>query len=177
MVSTGSSRYANLLGSQGTTDGNGQLVLKPSAEFGNTVIESPKFTDVNISGGDPVPVTFTGGQFVGTYSPVALTVDDQSNLFLGANNTLYWPSAANNDDGKYHINACRAYFHIGNGAAVREFRLNFGDDETGICDATHLNDKGQMINNNWYTLDGRLLEGKPTQKGLYIHKGNKVIIK
>ena len=29
----------------------------------------------------------------------------------------------------------------------------------------------------WYTLDGRRLQGKPTQKGLYIHGGPKVVIK
>ena len=29
----------------------------------------------------------------------------------------------------------------------------------------------------WYTLDGRLLEGKPTKEGLYIHHGNKVVVK
>lgn len=28
----------------------------------------------------------------------------------------------------------------------------------------------------WYTLDGHRLSGKPTQKGLYIHKNKKVII-
>ena len=29
----------------------------------------------------------------------------------------------------------------------------------------------------WYTLDGRKLQGKPTKKGLYIHNGRKVVIK
>jgi len=30
---------------------------------------------------------------------------------------------------------------------------------------------------NWYTLDGLKLNGKPTQKGLYINNGKKVAIK
>ena len=29
----------------------------------------------------------------------------------------------------------------------------------------------------WYTLDGRKLDSKPTTKGVYIYKGNKVVIK
>ena len=29
----------------------------------------------------------------------------------------------------------------------------------------------------WYTLDGRKLIGKPTQKGVYIVNGRKVVIK
>ena len=29
----------------------------------------------------------------------------------------------------------------------------------------------------WYTLDGRMLKGKPTTKGIYINQGRKVVIK
>ena len=29
----------------------------------------------------------------------------------------------------------------------------------------------------WYTLDGRKLDTKPTQKGMYIHNGKKVVVK
>jgi Zn-dependent metalloprotease len=29
----------------------------------------------------------------------------------------------------------------------------------------------------WYTLDGRLLDGQPTKKGMYIHNGNKIVVK
>lgn len=29
----------------------------------------------------------------------------------------------------------------------------------------------------WYTLDGRMLHGKPTTKGIYINQGRKVVIK
>ena len=31
--------------------------------------------------------------------------------------------------------------------------------------------------NSYYTLDGRKLSGKPTQKGIYIHQGNKILIR
>ena len=34
-----------------------------------------------------------------------------------------------------------------------------------------------ITNNHWYTLDGRRLNGKPTQKGIYINNGIKVVIK
>jgi len=29
----------------------------------------------------------------------------------------------------------------------------------------------------WFTLDGRRLQGQPTQKGVYINNGKKVVIK
>ena len=35
----------------------------------------------------------------------------------------------------------------------------------------------QTNNNAWYTLDGRRLIAEPTQKGLYIHNGKKIIVK
>ena len=33
------------------------------------------------------------------------------------------------------------------------------------------------IDNHWYSLDGRMLSGKPTKKGIYINDGRKVVIK
>ena len=29
----------------------------------------------------------------------------------------------------------------------------------------------------WYTIDGRKLHSQPSQRGIYINKGNKVVIK
>lgn len=51
---------------------------------------------------------------------------------------------------------------------------------TGIGEAALLNDNGEMINDKadgWYSLDGRQLDRKPTQKGIYLFKGKKVVVK
>jgi hypothetical protein len=40
-----------------------------------------------------------------------------------------------------------------------------------------LNDNGQMINDEWYTIDGLQLQQKPTRKGIYIYNGKKIVIK
>lgn len=37
--------------------------------------------------------------------------------------------------------------------------------------------KEDIQNERWFTLDGRMLQGKPTQKGLYIRNGNKIVIR
>lgn len=48
---------------------------------------------------------------------------------------------------------------------------------TGI-DTKRLTDTQHLANgNNWYTLDGRRLSGKPTTKGVYISNNRKVVIK
>ena len=52
---------------------------------------------------------------------------------------------------------------------------NDGDGTTGI--SAMLNDKGQMINDKWYDLNGRKLNAAPTTKGIYINGGKKYIIK
>ena len=142
-----------------------------------TDISNPLFEKVTVDASASTSVAFDGGSFIGSYSPVALPVNDTSNLFLGTNNTLYWPNGANNEDGNYYLNACRAYFHVDDVAGVREFVLNFdeGSDETGIADGRSRMEDGRC--DVWYTVNGVKLSGKPTQKGLYIYKGRKVAIK
>lgn len=42
---------------------------------------------------------------------------------------------------------------------------------------TITNNRETITNNQWYTLDGRKLEIKPTAKGLYIHNGRKEVVR
>ena len=152
----------------------------------HTDIVSPMFpvSEENINTEASAEVNFDGGQFVGTIHPVELPVNDKSNLFLGAANTLYWPNGSNAEptDDYYHLGAYHAYFHIGdasnpNPAPVRAFVLNFGDGdhETGIINVSA--DLKNIKADGWYSLDGRKLNGKPTQRGIYINNGRKVVIK
>lgn len=84
-------------------------------------------------------------------------------------------------DGAFHptsggeIKANRAYLQIPNHMARTESLAISFDDETGISDATHLNDKGEMINDNVYDLQGRKVH--TLTKGLYINNGKKYVIK
>ena len=50
--------------------------------------------------------------------------------------------------------------------------LRFGD-ATGIYDLKNLN----VLDANYYDLSGRRLEGQPTESGIYIVNGKKVIVK
>lgn len=51
------------------------------------------------------------------------------------------------------------------------------EDPTGMGDAMHLMNNGQLLNNHWYDLQGRKIENHKLSKGLYIHNGRKVIVK
>ena len=59
-------------------------------------------------------------------------------------------------------------------ADLIETTVTIGDGASGI--RTNVNDNDN-VNDGWYTIDGRKLQGKPTQKGVYIMNGRKVVIK
>ena len=141
----------------------------------DTDITDPVFSGVTISSTTPTLIksTDTNVGFIGNYNRVTLTGGDASNLYLGVKdgkNTLFWPSTNKT------INAFRAYFHVDlDGGSVSAIQMYFGDDETtGIITMSDVRSKMSDV---WYTLDGRKLDGKPTQKGIYIYNGKKVVIK
>ena len=149
-------------------------IVNPIFE-GVTIDDNAITPDFYATSEGPGNVTFRG-----TYSPITYESDNHSILFLGMNNTLYWPKEG------AHIGAFRAYFELGNGitvgeeaSQVRSFNLGFGEgsDETGI-DSMH-NSECLMLNeaDAWYSLDGRKLDGKPNAKGMYIKNGKKVVVK
>ena len=50
-------------------------------------------------------------------------------------------------------------------------------DFSGISDGIEVNIREPITNNRYYSLDGHRLEGVPTQKGVYIRNGKKVVVK
>ena len=140
----------------------------------NSELRNPIFSGVTLSDTYTSYVT-EYAEFIGTTSPVTLAAGDRTVLYLGANNTLYSPSVDK------VIKSCYAYFKLMGGITagdkanqVRSFRLNFGDGEaTDIS----LFETDSQQDAEWYTIDGRRMNGKPTAKGLYINKGQKLFIK
>ena len=110
--------------------------------------------------------------FKGIYRPKDIAGEDKSLLYLGPDNTLYYPSAA------MTINAFRAYFNVDLSDAptgVREFVMNLEDSET--TGLSMVDSQGSIPHSDWYDLSGRKLNGKPTLKGIYINHGRKIVIK
>jgi len=137
-----------------------------------TDITNPVFYGVTITVAAPTDITFTGGKFCGTYDPIHFSAEDQTTLFLGAANTLYYPQPSG---GEYpSIGAFRAYFNLSDtGNSAIAFRLNFGDDATGVA-SPQPSPEGK---GTWYDLAGRKLDGEPTSPGIYIKDGKKIIVK
>ena len=59
--------------------------------------------------------------------------------------------------------------------APRLYIVGGDNNTTEIEDVRYKEENVQ--NERWFTLDGRMLQGKPTQKGLYIKNGSKIVIR
>jgi len=108
--------------------------------------------------------------FKGTYAKQTYNAENKSILFVGSGNKLNYPQVG------VSIGAQRAYFELtGFSAANAASRivLNIDGEATGISEVSRINEKGET----WYTLDGRLLQDKPTRKGVYVVNGKVKVIK
>ena len=66
--------------------------------------------------------------------------------------------------------------HHGNGPAPLYIPIfDMSNGTTGIEDVRSKMEDGRS--DQWYTIDGRKLQQKPTRKGVYILNGSKVVIK
>ena len=170
------------LGSQWTFD-NG-FVLNPTVNILDTNIENPVFFGVTVNDSPAASVDFTGGQFVGTFSPLTST----AGLLFDAHNP---------DNG-----ACRAALSIDkpeqSGLTFCGWYTNpeynnpattipFADDGTVTLYAKFTGETTDVLfipypaeveqPDVWYDMLGRQLDNAPTTQGLYIHDGKIISIK
>ena len=158
---------ANNLDSDNWTTESSNVIPKMNA---NNNLKNPKFNGVTIS--DTTKDTnFSGGTFKGNYDIFAIDDANRDHILLFASQNKIGYANTNRP-----LNAFRAYIYIPKPAAVRSFAMDFGDDSTlGIQQI--VNSKSSNSKSEWYSLDGRQLQGKPAQKGVYITKGRKIFIK
>ena len=154
-------------------------------------LKNPVFNSVTITAEEPQTNAPEGydAAFVGTFGPVNIYTAAKTNLYLGADNKLYYPWAEGMTS--FNVNACRAYFYLKNGltagdptdptATVRAFVLHFGEEETGISLTPDPSREGE---GSIYTLNGVKLSvpsvssaSSVLPKGIYIQNGRKVVVK
>ena len=143
-----------------------------------TDISNPIFQDVKINNTTNDAQT-TYSDFKGNFSTVGLASWNMSVLYLGKDNKLYTPSKEN-----FTIGAFRAYFQLKgvnapapySEARASRFVMNFGGVEiTSVNEVLRM--KNEVPADAWYDLQGRKLNGKPNQKGIYINNGKRIVIK
>ena len=147
-------------------------------------VENPTFEDV-IMKKDAVAVETDAVDFVPSLGKTLVTGSEgnesntQSVLFLGAGNQLINPSVVNDPDNlSSYIKGFRAFFQLKGDADLAKFRLEFdGGTVTEIVELKDSNIEELNSDDCWYDLSGRKLDGQPTTKGVYIWKGQKVVVK
>ena len=127
---------------------------------------SPKFEGVTIKNitNDVVSSNVT---FKGTYSNTSLEANNQNIRFFGSNNKLYYPGS--ND---FTLGANRAYFVIDNGTEVKNFILNFGDEDDATAIMT-IDNEQQATEGAIYNIAGQRIS--KMQKGINIVNGKKIL--
>lgn len=164
----GSTLYLNFADASAIEAGKPYLISWATA----TALTNPVFTNVTATSTTPTPVDFTGGKFVGSYSPFEITsaLLDKV-IYLGSNNTIGFAKAPRT------LQTMRAHFELTSSSAPSQTVVNFGDDMTGIWNVNVNDNENVNDNDNWCDLNGRKLDKKPTQKGVYIQNGRKLVIK
>lgn len=172
----GSTLYLNFKAATSIVAGTPYIIKWASGD--NLV--NPVFTGVTIDDSAEAQarktISFTGGSFVGSYDPFAITDGNIDEIiYLGSNNTIGYASEPRT------LRPFRAHFEVPTGSGARAMTrtvVNFGDGETTGLKAID-NGKREMDSEDgaWYDLSGRRLEGKPSAKGVYIRNKQKKTIR
>ena len=166
-------------------DLSGEYAEDEYVDYSTLKLDNPKFAGVTINNTVNNYDNGASGDervcFLGTYKNISFTDEDKSILLMGGDNTLYWPQS------DASIGACRAYFKIGEDGAqpsrITSFNLSFGDDDnttTGIIEAVanssiyHL---PSTVTEGLYDLQGRRIVNGKLPRGVYIHNGQKMVVK
>ena len=123
-------------------------------------------------GSDPVYTGVTGAKLTGTYQA---SVDINSTNWWGLQNGLINHFSAAKAKG---LAFTRAYIELTSDAPKAAFFIE-DVDNNGTTAIKELNtETGKAYNvDGWYTVNGIKLESMPTEKGVYINNGKKVVIK
>lgn len=122
------------------------------------------------AGGYTMPTV--ASQFQGTVSDKTLTASDKCYILNNAGDfILAYPTEG---DDQIAAHKCYIDWNIeGNGNTPAPARLVLTGGNTGI-ERILLDGSSD---GDWYSLDGRRLNGQPARKGIYIYKGKKTVIK
>jgi hypothetical protein len=114
----------------------------------------------------------SGVKFIGSYKAKTDGFKANEAFFSvsASKNDYYWgPSST-------YLAPLAAYFQIPEGSAARTFEFEEADGTVTAISAVAFKN-GVTNAEGWYTIGGMKLQGAPTQKGVYIQNGKKVIIK
>ena len=130
-------------------------------------------SETNLLHGSDTEITTTGGDAGAKYYKLSYGTDQTGNGGDDLTSVLGWFWGAA-DGAAFTSAAHKAWLVLPSTAGTRGFFGLPGDDETTLLRKVN---SEEVNSEEWFSLDGRRLNGRPSAKGLYIHNGRKVVIK
>ena len=123
-----------------------------------------------------------GYKFVGAYDTKTITGNNEEHLRFRLGNVDAWNNIGNGSAATWDIVPFNAYMDLGATAGAREVVFTFEelDGSTTSIRSIDLEKADSAAGTNadgWYNLNGVKMQGAPTQKGIYIKDGKKVVLK
>ena len=154
------------------------LSASKAYEFGNQTIVEPDDLSVNADNDGSV-------KFTGTYTTKTVTkADEQAIWFMTGNpvgNDKTWMYILSTSAAKWNIVPFEAYIDMSqlpNEARNMTFYVEELDGTVTAINGVTKEVIGTKLNvDGWYTLNGVKLQSAPTEKGIYINNGKKIVIK
>ena len=160
----------------GDIDANTPFIVKAYQDMNMSDAEVV-FNNVKIVEGTPVIGEESGVQFVGTYTG---KIDGfRSNMYYFSTNAALNEYYKGNDTNTTYLRPLGAYF-LDNSADAETLTRGIIIEEidgTSTRISAIAADGSFVESEGWYTVGGVKLEGAPTQKGIYVRNGKKVVIK
>ena len=142
--------------------------------YEKTNMNSVSFYDkLIVNSAAPVVADEAGVKFIGSYShKIGFAANEAFFSASEDRNDYYWGSATNST----YMAPLGAYFQLPEGAPARTITFQEADGSTTAIDA--ITTANEVKNaEGWYTVNGVKLQGMPTEKGIYINNGKKVVVK
>ena len=142
-----------------TFNGPKKIVYAANADENLTILEN----------GNSCVTDAAGNKFIGTY--VKTETNSATDRILGKRpqdtDNGWWPYTGT-------VEPLRAILQLGSAAA----RILIDEEDGSTTEISTITAEGKaMPVDGWYTLNGVKLQGMPTEKGIYINNGKKVVIK
>ncbi len=175
------STYYNASATQGFTADANTTVYK-AALNGTSSVTLTEVTDREIPAGQAVILKSSAASI--TLTPATTTADFSDNELKGGTTVTdgyvaYTLSRGNDGNGAVgfykfsgSLDDSKAHLEISSSSPARSF-IGIGDGTTAIELPALDEDEAA----EWYSIDGRRLNGKPARKGIYVKNGQKVVIK
>jgi hypothetical protein len=160
----------------GTIKANTPFVVKTDEAIADG--KELRFSGKTIEQGSASVDAGCGYEFVGVYDTKTLSKADSKLSFLRGNGEK-WVFIGESSENTWNLVPMTAYIDLTPATNAREvtFTMQEADGSTTVIRNISAETASKLNADGWYTINGVKLEGAPTEKGIYINNGKKIVVK